>query len=261
MVWSATYSTFGEAYVDPSPTIENNLRSPGQYFDKDTALHYNRYRYYDPSSGRYLRIDPIGLSGGNNRYAYAKLNPIVYIDPLGLKEYITISGALTVNSPWYVGGEAGVFFVIDPCEKVIHGYNYKAIGFGAGKGAAVTIEVGGLWMENLDDITGYGWAISGFATKKGFGGSLQLYGNFNFLSPWHDKDAIGVSGGIAIGGGGGASALLTHTRYVGEIDINELPPETREAVEKILVTIEEIYEDYCKRLECEKQGLQTGGGS
>ncbi|WP_206338282.1 RHS repeat-associated core domain-containing protein, partial [Pseudomonas viridiflava] len=43
-----------------------NLRFPGQYFDRETNLHYNYYRNYDPQSGRFIESDPIGLAGGIN---------------------------------------------------------------------------------------------------------------------------------------------------------------------------------------------------
>nr|WP_244131742.1 RHS repeat-associated core domain-containing protein [Burkholderia multivorans] len=61
----------------------NSLRFQGQQEDEETGLHYNRHRYYDPSSGRFVSKDPIGLDGGINVYQYAD-NPTGWIDPLGL---------------------------------------------------------------------------------------------------------------------------------------------------------------------------------
>lgn len=59
------------------------IRFQGQYFDAETGLHYNRFRYYDPDVGRFISQDPIGLAGGDNLYAYAP-NPTGWVDPLGL---------------------------------------------------------------------------------------------------------------------------------------------------------------------------------
>jgi RHS repeat-associated protein len=68
--------------VAPHP-VEQPLRFAGQYCDLETGLHYNRFRFYDPDIGRYLSQDPVGLLGGTNPYEYG-LNPVMYIDPLGL---------------------------------------------------------------------------------------------------------------------------------------------------------------------------------
>lgn len=59
------------------------LRFPGQYLDQETGLHYNRYRYYDPATGRFLTHDPLGLPAAPNSQSYVD-NPTGWIDPLGL---------------------------------------------------------------------------------------------------------------------------------------------------------------------------------
>ena len=55
----------------------------GQYTDDESGLAYNRFRYYDPQSGCYLKSDPIGLNGGEPPYAYVH-NPMGWVDPFGL---------------------------------------------------------------------------------------------------------------------------------------------------------------------------------
>jgi RHS repeat-associated protein len=57
---------------------------PGQYYDPETGLHYNYFRYYNPQTGRYITPDPIGLEGGINLFAYTDNNPVNRVDPEGL---------------------------------------------------------------------------------------------------------------------------------------------------------------------------------
>jgi RHS repeat-associated protein len=82
LAWSAMFSVWGEA-AEVAPRGRERLRFLGQVADPDTALHYNRFRYYDPESGRYLSADPLRLAFGTKLYAYG-VNPIVWTDPLGL---------------------------------------------------------------------------------------------------------------------------------------------------------------------------------
>jgi RHS repeat-associated protein len=84
VVWSATYDAFGKATVDGSSSVTNNLRFPGQYFDQETGLHYNWFRFYDSSTGRYATEDPIEFEGGDvNFYSYVSNSPINKYDPTG----------------------------------------------------------------------------------------------------------------------------------------------------------------------------------
>lgn len=87
LVWAGYIRGFGENAADISNSgayFHQPLRLPGQYFDDETGLHYNLFRYYASECGRFVSQDPIGLRGGLNLYAYAP-NPLTYIDPLGLK--------------------------------------------------------------------------------------------------------------------------------------------------------------------------------
>ena len=78
-MWGNTLEEVREPYY----IEEQNLRFQGQYLDRETGLHFNTFRFYDPDVGRFTTPDPIGLAGGINFYAYAP-NPAGYADPLGL---------------------------------------------------------------------------------------------------------------------------------------------------------------------------------
>ena len=84
LLWDRVAHPFGDTYaqVTGSETDEPQ-RFPGQRFEQLTGLHYNYFRDYDPSLGRYIQSDPVGLNGGMNGYLYAKANPYKYIDPTG----------------------------------------------------------------------------------------------------------------------------------------------------------------------------------
>ncbi|WP_219097546.1 RHS repeat-associated core domain-containing protein [Pseudomonas sp. UMAB-40] len=83
IMWSAKYRAYGNLAAIDVAEIDNPLRFQGQYFDAETGLHYNRHRYYNPGTGRFLTPDPIKLAGGLNNYQYVP-NPTGWVDPLGL---------------------------------------------------------------------------------------------------------------------------------------------------------------------------------
>ena len=121
-VWQWAYSAFGDEQpttaakrftsemtnpttgATSTPEVTFNLRYPGQYFDKETNLHYNYFRTYAPGTGRYTQADPIGLDGGWNRFAYVEGNPLSYTDPEGLVGLYN-DGSINVNA--YPGEPAG----------------------------------------------------------------------------------------------------------------------------------------------------------
>ena len=99
IAWRAEYRAWGNTLrVEHIATrtgepVYQPLRYQGQYFDAETDLHYNRFRYYDPDAGRFISQDPIGLAGGINLYQYAP-NPLVWVDPLGLASRSWLAKAL-----------------------------------------------------------------------------------------------------------------------------------------------------------------------
>jgi RHS repeat-associated protein len=87
--WDLTASAFGDHAANQDPDGDGaaytfNLRYPGQYYDVETGLHYNYFRDYDPSTGRYVQSDPIGLDGGLSTYSYVGASPLQGTDPYGL---------------------------------------------------------------------------------------------------------------------------------------------------------------------------------
>ncbi|EFO3630621.1 RHS repeat protein, partial [Escherichia coli] len=83
--WYAEYDEWGNQLNEENPhQLQQLIRLPGQQYDEESGLYYNRHRYYDPLRGRYITQDPIGLKEGWNFYQYP-LNPISNIDPLGLE--------------------------------------------------------------------------------------------------------------------------------------------------------------------------------
>lgn len=70
-----------------------------QYYDEETGFHQNGYRDYDPSTGRYLEPDPIGLDGGMNLYGYADENPVMGTDRNGLSSTMVLPGPVPLPLP------------------------------------------------------------------------------------------------------------------------------------------------------------------
>ncbi|QGM44960.1 RHS repeat domain-containing protein [Methylocystis heyeri] len=89
-VWNAIYNPFGAvSYIWSSPAVMD-IRFPGQWFQLETGLAYNWHRHYDPSLGRYIQPDPLGLtalmSDGPSVYGYVGGNPLAKVDPRGTQE-------------------------------------------------------------------------------------------------------------------------------------------------------------------------------
>ena len=96
-VWTATYTPFGGVHTSAGalPTA----RFPGQWFQSESGLHQNWMRDYDPTTGRYLQADPLGLIDGASVYGYVRQSPLMLTDPTG-------------ECPWCAGAAILALFMI-----------------------------------------------------------------------------------------------------------------------------------------------------
>ena len=92
-VWTASYLPFGGVRTSTGTPI--TLRFPGQWFQSESGLHQNWMRDYDPTTGRYIQADPLGLVDGASVYGYARQSPGRYTDPTG--EFIPILVGLALG--------------------------------------------------------------------------------------------------------------------------------------------------------------------
>jgi RHS repeat-associated protein len=85
--WKETYRPYGDQLIDSSASTNNKLWFAGKSFDDSTGLSYMGARYYDPTLGRFMAVDPVSFNLDNlhsyNRYTYANNNPYKFVDPDG----------------------------------------------------------------------------------------------------------------------------------------------------------------------------------
>lgn len=123
-VWQARYQVWGnttEETREPYFVENQNLRFQGQYLDRETGLHYNTFRYYDPDVGRFTTPDPIGLAGGLNLYQYAP-NPIGWVDPWGwtcvrVRHYTSRRGLRGIEESGYIKANDNNKVYLEPANK------------------------------------------------------------------------------------------------------------------------------------------------
>jgi len=98
-----TYSSFGKIESQTDPNFTQPYTFTGREFDSETGNHFYRARYYDPSTGRFLQQDPIGLAGGINLFIYVDNDPLNLVDPYGLFSWEVIKSSITLKGGISVG--------------------------------------------------------------------------------------------------------------------------------------------------------------
>ncbi len=211
LVWDAERKPFGERSVTTAQ-IEMPLGFLGQYFDEESGNYYNYFRDYDPSTGRYLQSDPIGLKGGLNTYSYVSNNPLIYIDYFGLYSYWGGPGQWAAGSEGTnqsgIGLGGGVAFGVGPVGgsvtkgRVFDGNRwcdftkicYRGT-LGAIMSATATANLG---PRNGPLCSGKYEMICGFGAGGAFGvfGRMSLCGTFESAT---SAASAGVGKGLGVG--------------------------------------------------------------
>lgn len=84
LIWKRELDIYGKVRFLKGEEDFIPFRYQGQYYDKETKLCYNRFRYNSPETGLYISQDPIELAGNNpNFYAYV-FDSNIQVDVFGL---------------------------------------------------------------------------------------------------------------------------------------------------------------------------------
>ena len=172
--------------------VSNPVRYAGRYRDWTTGLDYNRNRWYDAHSGRFVSQDPIGLAGGINPYAYAGNSPMDFTDPDGLirvpKWIVPLAFVVTAGV-----GVGGGMALGDALWGTTQAFGAMAVGAGMAAGVQ-SLATGTSFEDNFFDILGKsagflalgavaggveevganGWYQGYLKTKRNLGGALTL---------------------------------------------------------------------------------------
>lgn len=234
--WRPNEDPFGTALPEEDPDGDGarfvfDLRFPGQRYDAATGLHYNYYRDYDPETGRYIQVDPIGLAGGINPYLYVGASPLKHVDPLGLVRWSgtvrSRSAALGVGFVLYdfdlesecIEGERARVHVRAPAASIGLNIKYAPPIFSLSE-SSVTLNDR---MDRVEPAVLNGWFSiwsAGIAAGAGYGGSMiQIGGVGRVLARPRDSGAFGLPSfgpetGLELGAGGAVGkSRVTQTNW------------------------------------------------
>ena len=214
---------FGSTSPNDNPSVlgafDFPLRFPGQYADRETNLHYNYYRDYDPGAGRYLEPEPLGLAGDTNLFRYARNNALRFIDPDGQAPIqipggsasIGLSASVPVFGPLSLGGGSGVT-IRRCCSSSGHVNNewLWTARFGVGLGMSYQMTASG--RGTISPIHIGGFPRCSLPVSDTYLGSIDVAigpfsGRYNF------GDGI-LSGGLSPGGFGASATINLYERTV-----------------------------------------------
>ncbi|WP_309665641.1 RHS repeat-associated core domain-containing protein [Tabrizicola sp.] len=165
---AATYTPFGGVQISTGP--HPTAHFPGQWFQTESGLHQNWMRDYDPTTGRYLEADPLGLVDGASVYGYAGQNPMMNMDPTGQCFGPAIAWAPVCAGVAWGAVSVYIGWLLDPCYTWQEATRDFTFGFAfGGLGAAWSAGAGGAAAAGL------GAASRGVGANKAAGDAFRDY--------------------------------------------------------------------------------------
>jgi len=219
------YQATNETPTAGKSTLTFDARFPGQWADEVSGTYHNNWREYWPRAGRYTQVDPIGLAGGENPYAYVAGNPVGAVDPSGLQAKISfgISGKAQAGAPQILflggGGGGGAAIGINIPKKLLNWKCYQfflevnahstaGLGAFAGVGFSAGYSRSSGKMKTVETSTGI---ITDLNAGLGYAGGISFNADGNALKPsdWLNKitgfsagaGKLGVGFGLSVGAG------------------------------------------------------------
>ncbi|MFW6694304.1 polymorphic toxin type 28 domain-containing protein, partial [Streptomyces sp. MAR4 CNX-425] len=152
IAWRARSTIWGSTAWSARSTAYTPLRLPGQYADRESGLHYNLHRYYDPALARYATPDPLGLSPAPNPVAYVH-NPLTWSDPLGLSPYSSRKLGLSDAAQNAIAKLENI--KKDPIGRInsMPNHNHYSAARREAAGEVVAVKQSGVPFDHIADLT------------------------------------------------------------------------------------------------------------
>jgi RHS repeat-associated protein len=171
-----SYDAYGNTLGQTLGVLNSPLSAllySGEQFDSDLGQYYLRARYYDPSNGRFNRLDPFAGSNFDpqslHKYAYAYEDPINGLDPGGESPLIEFLATITIEAILWLGRLSQALVALWVTQPIIA--FFTVVGIVGGWHALITGR-----DEYGEPLTALGYAMAALQAIPGGGQATSTTG-------------------------------------------------------------------------------------